>query len=227
MGFLSDIVLNRPYDGWTSFFSNETEEPYWVSLDRKYTDEIKNGEIVYPSPERLFAVFDTPPEAVRCIILGQDPYHEPGQAMGLAFSVPEGEAMPPSLRNIFVELRDDIGVNRTSTDLSDWSRNGIFLVNTALSVRKGKANSHKYFGWDSLVKHALYHILESSQEPLAVILWGNNAQNFGHLFEEYNKRQILVLKSAHPSPLSAYRGFFGSRPFSKVHEFLGEEIFVS
>ena len=175
---------------------------------------------VYPPAQQLFAAFErTPPTCVRAVILGQDPYHEPGQANGLAFSVSRGVKLPPSLQNIYKELEADLGVPAAkSGDLTSWAQQGVFLLNTVLSVRAHAANSHKDFGWQSFTDAVIAALAELPQ-PVAFVLWGAQAQKKAALVEK-SPYPRLVLQSPHPSPLSAYRGFFGSRPFSQINAFL-------
>ena len=156
---------------------------------------------------------------MRAVILGQDPYHEPGQAHGLAFSVRPGVKLPPSLRNIFRELESDCGVPpRSSGDLTGWAEQGVFLLNTVLSVESGRANSHASFGWQTFTD-AVTACLRSLPQPIAFVLWGAQAQKKAAVAAD-SPYPRLVLQSPHPSPLSSYRGFFGSRPFSQINAFL-------
>lgn len=169
-----------------------------------------------PGPARLFAALEaSPPEAVRVVILGQDPYPTPGHANGLAFSVAPDIALPRSLRNIFAEMRDDIGTAPENGDLSHWARQGVLLLNTALSVPAGNANAHAKWGWDRLARQAVAEAQKHG--PLAFVLWGGHAQK---ALAGLPRDGDLVIASAHPSPLSARRGFFGSRPFSRVNDWL-------
>ena len=152
------------------------------------------------------------------MILGQDPYHGPGQAMGLAFSVPAGVPLPPSLRNIFRELEDDTGVQPPrSGDLTAWAERGVLLLNPVLTVEGGKANSHADLGWQA-VTDAILAALSALPQPIACVLWGAHAQKKARLLQSAAPR--LLLRAPHPSPLSSYRGFFGSRPFSQINAFL-------
>ena len=166
----------------------------------------------------LFNAFKkTPYKSVKAVILGQDPYHEPGQAHGLCFSVKDGVKLPPSLVNIYKEFKTDLGITQpNSGDLTKWAEEGVLLLNTTLSVRRGQANSHKDCGWtwftDEVIKR-----LSDRQEPMAFILWGANARSKKAFID---KIKHLIIESAHPSPLSAYNGFFGSKPFSKTNDFL-------
>ena len=162
-----------------------------------------------------------PPEAVRVVLVGQDPYHGPGEANGLAFSVQAGVRIPPSLRNIFRELREDLGQSPPPDgDLSGWARQGVLLLNTVLTVRAHAANSHKALGWQRLTEAAISAVRQLPQ-PVAFVLWGAHAQKLAPLAADSPyPRQIL--QAPHPSPLSAYHGFFGSRPFSQINRFLTE-----
>lgn len=204
---------------WQALLQEEFEKPYWRTLSER-VDAAYAASTVYPPREALFAAFRlTPPEAVRAVILGQDPYHEPGQANGLAFSVADGVRLPPSLRNIFEELRTDCGVApRASGDLTPWAGQGVFLLNSSLSVQAGAAGSHRSFGWQTFTD-AVVAALAKLPQPVAFILWGAHAQKKAAIAQSSSYPR-LVLQSPHPSPLSAYRGFFGSRPFSAVNEFL-------
>ncbi len=187
-------------------------------------------ETVYPPREDWFAAFRlTPPEKLRAVILGQDPYHEPGQAMGLAFSVRQGVKLPPSLRNIYKELEVDLGVPApASGDLSRWAAQGILLLNTVLTVAAGRADSHKNLGWQRFTREVIAAVSRLPQ-PVAFVLWGAPAQKAFYQAAGEDPRQgspapvappRLILTAPHPSPLSAYRGFFGSRPFSQINAFL-------
>lgn len=203
---------------WLPLLENELQKPYFADLTRRVDAAYEEGA-VYPPRERLFAAFSlTPPEAVRCVILGQDPYHEPGQAMGLAFSVPEGTALPPSLRNILKERQDDLHLPDRGGDLTDWAEQGVLLLNTVLSVNAGAANSHKDFGWQTFTDAAVA-AMASLEQPIAFVLWGKQAEKKRALIER-SEHPRLVHCAPHPSPLSSYRGFFGSRPFSQINAFL-------
>lgn len=173
---------------------------------------------VYPPPHRIFAALDAcPPDRVRVVILGQDPYHTPGKADGLAFSIPDGfPGRLDSLGNIFKELSDDLHVPRIRTDLSDWAAQGVLLLNTALTVPAGRPQAHAKIGWAALVAEVLARL---DSAPRAFLLWGTPAQRLAR--RSLKNPDHLLVESAHPSPLSAYRGFFGSRPFSRVNSWLG------
>lgn len=204
---------------WQALLKDELQKPYWCSLEQRLGAAYESGA-VYPPAQQLFAAFErTPPTCVRAVILGQDPYHEPGQANGLAFSVSRGVKLPPSLQNIYKELEADLGVPAAkSGDLTSWAQQGVFLLNTVLSVRAHAANSHKDFGWQSFTDAVIAALAELPQ-PVAFVLWGAQAQKKAALVEK-SPYPRLVLQSPHPSPLSAYRGFFGSRPFSQINTFL-------
>lgn len=169
-----------------------------------------------PGPARVFAALQlTPPEQVRVVLLGQDPYPTPGHANGLAFSVTPDTALPRSLRNIFAEMQADLGAAPPSGDLDHWARQGVLLLNTSLSVLPGQAGVHATWGWDRLARQAVARA--QAEHPLAFILWGAHAQK---AMAGLPRPQDLVIQTAHPSPLSARRGFFGSRPFSRVNDWL-------
>ena len=205
---------------WRALLREETEKPYWSALSKRVDEAYDAGE-VFPPRSKLFSAFElTPPERVRVVILGQDPYHEPGQAMGLAFSVPQGERLPPSLRNIFTELHTDLGLPQPSGgDLTPWAERGVLLLNTVLTVGRGAANSHAAWGWQRFTD-AVLAAMAALPQPVAFVLWGAQAQKKRPLLQSAAPR--LVLCAPHPSPLSSYRGFFGSRPFSQINAFLQE-----
>lgn len=177
---------------------------------------------VYPPQTEVFAALQlTPPEQVRVVILGQDPYHEPGQAHGLAFSVRKGVKLPPSLVNIYKERESDLEISPSlDGDLTAWARQGVLLLNTVLTVERGKANSHGTLGWQAFTDYAVTRLAELPQ-PIAFILWGGQAQKKA-ASAAASSYPRLILQAPHPSPLSAYRGFFGSCPFSQVNRFLAE-----
>lgn len=207
---------------WQLFFAQERAKPYFAELDAFVTAAAAE-KTVYPAAENIFAAFRAcPVSAVRVVILGQDPYHEPGQAMGLSFSVPDGCKAPPSLRNIFKELEAELGPGCAAhTDLTLWARQGVLLLNTVLTVQQGAANVHAGRGWETFTRAALEYAAAHGTAPLAAVLWGKPAQKYAPIFNRAAAhRPVLVLESAHPSPLSAYRGFFGSAPFGKVNAFL-------
>jgi uracil-DNA glycosylase len=196
-----------------SVLADEMAKPYFVALSRFIADE-RSAHAVYPAHADTFAALRiTSPSAVRVVILGQDPYHGPGQAHGLAFSVPAGTTPPPSLRNIFTELHDDIGcpVPRTG-NLEPWAHQGVLLLNTTLTVRSGAAGSHAGRGWETF-SDAIVSMLGHRDEHCVFVLWGRHASRKATLVAAHH----TVITSAHPSPLSARKGFFGSRPFSRIN----------
>ncbi len=208
----------RDYNGWEGLFLQEFAKPYFVQLKSFLVEEYAHKHI-YPPKRLILNAFDhTAYEDVNVVILGQDPYYNPNQAMGMSFSVPEGVETPKSLVNIFQEIRSDTGVPTTvkGGDLTVWAEQGVLLLNTVLTVEEGKPNSHKDRGWE-IFTDAVINYLNDRPRGMVFMLWGRNA---------YAKKQLitapqhLVLTAAHPSPLSAYSGFFGCRHFSKANEFL-------
>lgn len=202
---------------WGELLGPEFEKPYYQSLRRKLIEEYKKGP-VYPDMYDLFNAFHaTSFENVKVVILGQDPYHGAGQAHGLAFSVKPGVRVPPSLQNIYKELHDDLGCAIPEHGCLDaWAEQGVLLLNTSLSVRGGQANSHQGLGWEKLTDRVI-ELLNARKKPVVFILWGSNARSKKRLITNPDD---LIIESPHPSPLSASRGFFGSRPFSKANAFL-------
>lgn len=198
----------------------ELSAPYFAVLSSRVDAARQETEVYPPAGQEFFALEKTQPQAVRVVILGQDPYHEPGQAMGLAFSVAKEAALPPSLRNIYQELRSDLGVIPAKHgDLSAWAEQGVLLLNTVLTVECGKANSHATWGWQRLTD-AVISATNALPQPIAFVLWGAQAQKKAALVQTQAPR--LLLSAPHPSPLSSYRGFFGSKPFSQINAFLQE-----
>ena len=204
---------------WDEILKSEFESVYFKNLNIFLDDEYKN-KIIYPEKDNIYnALKLTPPDKVKVVILGQDPYINPGEAHGLAFSVGEGIKIPPSLRNIYKELNADVSMNIPKTGcLISWAKQGVLLLNTVLTVEAGKSNSHAKKGWeqftDSIIKS-----LGEKENPIVFILWGKNA----HSKEQYiiNSRH-LILKAPHPSPLSASTGFFGCKHFSQANKFLSD-----
>lgn len=184
----------------------------WPALAARIGDDPRT--ILPPSPQRFAALEHTPPDATRVVILGQDPYPTPGHAHGFAFSVTPGTPLPKSLRNIYRELEDDIGKAPPDGDLTPWADQGVLLLNTALTVPAGAAGGHATLGWQRLTEQVLARL---SDRPRAFLLWGNQAQSMRSFVTGDDH---LFIETAHPSPLSAYRGFFGSRPFSRVNRWL-------
>lgn len=204
---------------WDELLAGEFEKPYYLAL-RGFLKSEYSGFTIYPDMYDIFnALRLTPYSDVKAVILGQDPYHEPKQAHGLAFSVQNGVEPPPSLKNIYKELNTDLGLPIPTTgDLTCWAKQGVLLLNTSLTVRRGQANSHQGKGWEVFTDHIIA-LLNEREKPLVFILWGANARKKTALIT--NPRH-LILTSAHPSPLSAYNGFFGCRHFSKCNHFLRE-----
>lgn len=204
-------------ESWKSVLWDEFQKPYFEAL-KSFLVEEKQAYTLYPKSAHIFNAFAfTPFDAVKVVILGQDPYHRENQAHGLSFSVQDGIAHPPSLQNIFKELRDDIGCSiPKSGNLSHWAQQGVFLLNTVLTVRAGEANSHRNQGWENFTD-AVIKALNHQKEHLVFILWGAPAGSKASLIDS---KKHLILKAPHPSPLSSYRGFFGSKPFSKSNEYL-------
>ena len=210
--------MERSYNGWDELFKEEFSKPYFQQLKAFLVERYAQTE-VYPPKRLMLNAFDnTSYNEVNVVILGQDPYYNPGQAMGMSFSVPEGVMPPMSLVNIFKEIKDDLGYATSikGGDLTPWAKQGVLLLNTALTVERGKPNSHQGKGWETFTDRVIGYLNERDR-GMVFMLWGRNA---------YAKKQLitnpqhLVLTAAHPSPLSAYSGFFGCRHFSKANEFL-------
>lgn len=205
-------------EAWRTALGDEQPRPYFEALgafvDREYATQT-----VYPPRSLIFHALElTPPDAARVVILGQDPYPNAGQAHGLCFSVPAGVEPPPSLRNIFRKLTADTGVHATSTDLTPWAHEGVLLLNTVLTVRAGEAGSHRGHGWEQLTD-AVIRTVSMTADGAVFLLWGKQAHAKRVLVEE---PRHTVLTAAHPSPLAAWRGFFGSRPFTRANAALKE-----
>lgn len=204
------------HDSWKPFLREEFAKPYFKALE-EFTRSERSRETVYPPHEDVFNAFEVPFDAVKVVVLGQDPYHGPGQAHGLCFSVRRGVEVPPSLRNVFKELRSDLGVEPPSHGcLESWASQGVFLLNATLTVRAGNAGSHQGRGWEEFTDEVVRKI-SSRESPVVFLLWGKPARSKCFLIDV---GRHSVLSSAHPSPLSASHGFFGSRPFSKANEAL-------
>lgn len=202
---------------WNKLIREEKNKPYYIELMQFIDNEYKKYT-VYPAKEQIFTSLEaTPYEEVKVVIFGQDPYHGQGQAHGLSFSVLPGSPIPPSLRNMFKELEDDLSVPYPNHGyLLPWAKQGVLLLNTVLTVREGEANSHKGKGWETLTDQIIKKLNER-KKPIVFILWGKQAQQKETLI---TNEHHYILKSVHPSPLSARRGFFGSKPFSKANAFL-------
>ncbi len=206
---------------WNPHLKAQLGLPYWSELQRFVASERARSR-VYPAEQQVFAALHlTPLESLRAVILGQDPYHGPGQAHGLSFSVPVGVAVPPSLRNIYAEREADLGLSPPSHgNLEAWARQGVLLLNTTLTVRAGAAASHQGKGWETFTDEVI-RVAAAREEAVVFILWGAAARRKKKLIAETNAAQV-VIESAHPSPLSAHNGFFGSRPFSRTNQALIE-----
>ena len=202
---------------WNEILAEEMQKDYYQEL-QAFIQKRREEVSVFPEEKNVFRALElTPFESVKVVILGQDPYHGFGQAHGLSFSVQKGIPLPPSLRNIYKELQEDLGGELpTEGDLSHWAKQGVLLLNTVLTVEEGNANSHKGMGWERLTNR-LIESLNELNHPVIFILWGKPAQDKEKLITNPSH---VILKSPHPSPLSAYRGFFGSKPFSRINDIL-------
>lgn len=212
-------IMNKT---WTDILKNEKEKDYFKKVLNFSLQERAKGKDVYPPKEKVFEVFKlTPFEKVKVVILGQDPYHGPNQAEGLSFSVPPGVALPPSLKNIYKEIEDDLGIkmNYHNGHLKHWAEQGVLLLNSVLTVEMGRAASHSMKGWEQFTDFVIKKISEE-KKGVVFILWGNYARAKKSLIDI---KKHFVLESAHPSPFSAYSGFFGSKPFSKTNKILEKE----
>ena len=206
-------------ESWKNQLSNEFEKPYFADLIAFIKQEYQQQQI-FPPGNCIFKAFDSCDfEAVKVVILGQDPYHGDGQAHGLSFSVQNGVALPPSLVNIYKELASDLGITPPkSGNLTRWAEQGVLLLNATLTVRAHQAGSHQGKGWEKFTDEVIHRLAEE-REGVVFILWGGYAQKKGAFID---KRRHLVIQSPHPSPLSSYRGFFGSKPFSQTNKYLIE-----
>ena len=202
---------------WKQHLQTEFEQPYFANLVQMVKREYAQYAC-YPPGKLIFNAFNLCPfDKVKVVIIGQDPYHEPGQAMGLSFSVPDGVPMPPSLINIFKEIEQDLGTRMpASGNLTRWAQQGVMLLNATLTVRAHQAGSHQRIGWETFTDAAI-RALSAGRDHLVFILWGAYAQKKGAFID---RTRHCVITSPHPSPLSAHRGFFGSKPFSKANEYL-------
>ena len=207
--------------GWKAQLEGEFEQPYFTNLLQFLRKERAAGKIIYPHPSLVFNAFNlTPFDRLKVVIIGQDPYHGPGQAHGLAFSVQEGIMLPPSLKNIFRELKSDLGIEKQENgSLESWARQGVLLLNASLTVEGGKAMSHQRIGWETFTDTVIRKISDN-KKGIVFILWGKFAQQKEALIDT---TKHFILKAAHPSPLSAQYGFMGSRPFSKTNKILEQE----
>ena len=201
---------------WYDLLKDEFEKPYYKSLTN-FLEKEYDSKTIYPKPENVFNALNyCSYKDIKVVIIGQDPYHEPNQAHGLCFSVENGVDYPPSLKNIFKELKQELNVNIQTGNLSAWASQGVLLLNTVLTVEKGNANSHKNMGWEQFTSKII-QIVNNNNDPIVFLLWGSCAQSFTKYLTNPNH---LVLKSVHPSPLSAYNGFFGNNHFILANQFL-------
>ena len=204
---------------WQEIIRQQQSQPYLQQINDFVEQQRRDGKVVYPPENQVFSAFDmTPFEDVRVVILGQDPYHGAQQAHGLAFSVLPGVKIPPSLRNMYKELADDIEGFEAPTHgyLESWAQQGVLMLNTVLTVEEGKAHSHAKCGWETFTDHIIAQLNERA-EPIVFLLWGAHAQKKGQAIDE---KKHFVLSAPHPSPLSARRGFFGCKHFSQTNELL-------
>lgn len=203
---------------WKAVLNSEFEKDYFKKLTEFVRDEYLSGKTVYPAPKNIFNAFNLCPfDKVKVVVIGQDPYHEPGQAHGLCFSVESGTEFPPSLQNIYKEIESDIGHKSiTNGDLSSWAHQGVLLLNSTLTVQAHVAASHSGKGWE-IFTDAVIRAVSQKRKNVVYMLWGSFAQKKA---EFVNANENLILTSAHPSPLSAYRGFFGNHHFSRANEYL-------
>lgn len=204
-------------NSWDDVLKGEFDKDYYLKL-REFLKKEYSTRVIYPNMYHIFnALKFTPYEDVKAVILGQDPYHQPGQAHGLCFSVQKGVPKPPSLVNIFKELKSDLGIEPPSHgNLESWANNGVLMLNTVLTVRRSSANSHKGMGWEIFTDRVI-QLLNEREKPMVFILWGGNAKAKEKLI---TGRQHCIIKGAHPSPLSAHNGFWNGKYFSRTNEFL-------
>lgn len=214
----AEIRPIKLHPSWLKVLGGEFDKPYIKTLREFLVSEKSLGKVIYPVSDHWFAAFNkTPFLQVKVVILGQDPYHGPNQAHGLCFSVPAGIDVPPSLANIYRELENDLGIVPASHGCLDhWAEQGVLLLNATLTVVRGQAGSHQNQGWETLTDSAI-RVLNDQRDGLVIMLWGSYAQKKGDFIDQ---SKHLVIRSPHPSPLAAYRGFFGSKPFSRANEYL-------
>lgn len=218
----SDINISPQIElSWKEQLADAFDQPYFRQLKQFLIAEKRAKKVIYPAGKNIFNAFAlTPWDKVKIVILGQDPYHGLGQAHGLAFSVQEGIATPPSLQNIYKELAADLGLPIPKQgNLSAWAKQGVLLLNTVLTVEAGQAHSHRGQGWEFFTDHII-QILSERKSGLVFVLWGSPAQQKERLIDA---KKHLILKSVHPSPLSAHRGFLGCRHFSKINQYLEQQ----
>ncbi|MDD4556472.1 MAG: uracil-DNA glycosylase [Alphaproteobacteria bacterium] len=205
-------------ESWKQALSSEFEKDYFIKLTNFVREEYQSGKKIFPPAKNIFNAFNLCPlDKVKVVIIGQDPYHEPNQAHGLCFSVQQGVALPPSLQNIYKEIESDLGhKSLTQGDLSKWGAQGVLLLNSTLTVQAHQAASHTGKGWETFTD-AVIHTLASQRKNIVYLLWGSYAQKKAAFV---NPQENLILKSVHPSPLAAHRGFFGNHHFSKANDYL-------
>ena len=209
-------------ENWAKKLDFSFGMPYFVDLENFLANEIASGKTIFPPLPLVFSAFNLCDfDQIKVVIIGQDPYHQPGQANGLAFSVLEGQPLPPSLRNIFKELANDIAAEQQpkgnlNGDLTSWAKQGVLLLNTVLTVVESSPNAHQNKGWETWTDHII-EMISSQKEKVVFILWGKPAEAKLKLIDV---QKHFVIQSPHPSPLAAYRGFFGSKPFSKTNNYL-------
>ena len=218
---MKDIKLEK---SWQNLLQSELQKPYMEELQSFLLKEVKAGKTIYPASQDIFAALNlTPFDEVKVVILGQDPYHGESQAHGLCFSVRPGVKPPPSLVNIFKDLKDDVNITTPATgSLEAWAKQGVLLLNNVLTVEEGKAGSHHHKGWEEFTDKII-ELLNEKKENLVFILWGSPAQKKA---SKVDPKKHFIIKSVHPSPLSSYRGFFGSKPFSQTNAFLRSKKIV-
>lgn len=214
----SEQISGQLHHSWQAVIGQEFDKPYMQALQAFITQEKASGKVIFPPSSLIFNAFNhTPFDQVRVVIIGQDPYHGPDQAHGLSFSVPDGVKLPPSLVNIFKEIESDLGITMSRRgDLSPWAEQGVLLLNATLTVEQANAGSHQKRGWEAFTDAAIA-ALNKHHERLVFVLWGSYAQKKGAAIDA---TKHLVLKSVHPSPLSAHRGFFGNHQFSQINQYL-------
>ena len=217
---MSQEKSGQLHSSWQVAIGQEFDKPYMQALRTFLAQEKAAGKVIYPPSPLIFNAFNhTPFNLVRVVIIGQDPYHGPDQAHGLSFSVPDGVKPPPSLVNIFKEIASDLGITMSGRgDLSPWAEQGVLLLNATLTVEQANAGSHQKRGWEEFTDAAIA-ALNAQRENLIFVLWGSYAQKKGAAIDS---TKHLVLKSVHPSPLSAHRGFFGNHQFSQINEYLSQ-----
>lgn len=204
---------------WTEILAPIKNTEYFTTLWEKVKEEYQTTKCFPPKDQIFRAIELTPFEEVKVVIIGQDPYHNDNQANGLCFSVSDKVTAPPSLKNIFKELEDDLGIKKTSNELEIWAKQGVLLLNATLTVRAHEANSHKDLGWEQFTDFIIKEISDK-KENVVFVLWGAFAQKKAGLIDA---SKHFIIQSAHPSPFSVHKGFFGSRPFSKINQFLEEK----